>query len=385
MPGQPGPPLETLATGGAAVRGGALLVDLLVVAEEAGQPKGFSTGVADVLLPLGVNPHVVAQRHVVGVGLVAEVAPEVARLVGVLVVEQGAGVLVGAAAQVAGVGPLVRVQVHRAPLQADVGGAVGGGRRRQMLGGAVVGRQLVGGGKAFTAAIALKVHGGPGALRALAQAGGGVGGELPLGAETFATFLAVVLFLGKVEAQVVLHGQPVGVRRVANVTVVLPNFVKVLVIGQAAGVTVRFPTFFTGKRAASTFSWVKFLRSGGAGGGVGLLEALVEVLHAHDLALGGLPPHGLQLGGARLLKAGRARATANEAFGPLLLVKTEVVNELLLDLEGLPTFFTLVPKTGTETKHRLHREKPPPSPIRRVLQRGPGGTSSGQSESVGGF
>lgn len=41
---------------------------------------------ADVLLPLRVNAHVVAERHVVGVGLVAEVAPEVARLVGVLVV-----------------------------------------------------------------------------------------------------------------------------------------------------------------------------------------------------------------------------------------------------------------------------------------------------------
>lgn len=87
VPGQTGPPLETLPAGGAAVRGGALLVDLLVVAEEAGQAKGLSTGVADVLLPLGVDPHVVAQRHVVGVGLVAEVAPEVARLVRVLVVE----------------------------------------------------------------------------------------------------------------------------------------------------------------------------------------------------------------------------------------------------------------------------------------------------------
>lgn len=62
-------------------------MDLLVVAEEAGQAKGFSTGVADVLLPLSVNPHVVPQGHVVGVGLVAEVAPEVARLVCVLVVK----------------------------------------------------------------------------------------------------------------------------------------------------------------------------------------------------------------------------------------------------------------------------------------------------------
>lgn len=87
MPGQTGPPLETLPTGGTAEWSGTLLVDLLVVAEEPGQPEGFPTRVADVLLPLRVDPHVVPQRHVVGVGFVAEVAPEVARLVGVLVVQ----------------------------------------------------------------------------------------------------------------------------------------------------------------------------------------------------------------------------------------------------------------------------------------------------------
>lgn len=102
-------------------------MDLLVVSEEPGQPESFPTRVADVLLSLRVDAHVVAQRHVVGVGLVAEVAPEVARLVGVFVVQQGACMFVGTAAQVTGIGSLIRVQVHRASLHADVGGAVGGG------------------------------------------------------------------------------------------------------------------------------------------------------------------------------------------------------------------------------------------------------------------
>lgn len=60
MPGQTGPPLETLPTGGAAERGGTFLMDLLVVAEEPGQPEGFPTRVADVLLPLRVDAHMVA-------------------------------------------------------------------------------------------------------------------------------------------------------------------------------------------------------------------------------------------------------------------------------------------------------------------------------------
>lgn len=78
-------------------------MDLLVVAQEARQSEGFAACVADVLLSLRVNAHVIAQRHVVGVGLVAEIAPEVARLVGVLVVQQRAGMFVGAAAQVTSV------------------------------------------------------------------------------------------------------------------------------------------------------------------------------------------------------------------------------------------------------------------------------------------
>lgn len=102
-------------------------MDLLVVTEEPGQPESFPTRVADVLLSLSVDAHVVAKRHVIGVGFITEVTSEVACLVGVLVVEQGAGVLVSTAAQVAGVGPLIRVQIHRAPLHADAGRAVGGG------------------------------------------------------------------------------------------------------------------------------------------------------------------------------------------------------------------------------------------------------------------
>lgn len=134
-----------------------------------------------------------------------------------------------------------------------------------MLGWAVVGRELIGRGKAFTASVALKVHLDPGALRPFAQAGGSVGGELPLGAEAFPAFLAVVLLLGEVETQMVLHRQPVGVRRVAHITVVLPDLVKVLVVGQAAGVSVRLAAFFTGERPPSGFCRVKLLGPGGSG------------------------------------------------------------------------------------------------------------------------
>lgn len=76
----------------------------------------------------------------------------------------------------------------------------------------------------------------------------------------------------------------------------------------------------------------------------------MDVLHAHDRALGGLCSHGLQLRRAGLLEARSTGAAPDETFGPLLLVETEVVNELFLDLEGLTTFFTLVPKTGMKEK-----------------------------------
>lgn len=83
----------------------------------------------------------------------------------------------------------------------------------------------------------------------------------------------------------VLHGKSVGVCRVANVAVVLPDFMKVLVIGQAASVTVRLPTFLTGKRSTATFGRVELLGPGGASRGVGLLKALVAVLDPHHGAL----------------------------------------------------------------------------------------------------
>lgn len=193
--------------------------------------------------------------------------------------------LVCAAAQVAGIGPLIRVQVHGTSLHADVGGGGGGGGGGQMLSWAVVGCKLISRGETFAAAITFKVHLSSRALRAFAEAGCSVGGQLPLGAETLSTLLAVVLLLGKVETQVVFHGQPVGVCGVANIAVVLPNFVKVLVICQAASMTVCLSTFFTRKGPSPTFGWVKLLGSGGSSRRVGLLETLMAVLHAHHMAL----------------------------------------------------------------------------------------------------
>lgn len=162
--------------------------------------------------------------------------------------------LVGAGAQVTGVRSFVRVNVHRTPLDADVGGAAGGRGRGKMLGGAVMSGERVGCGETFAAAVAFEIHLGPGTLWTFAQARRGVGGKLPLGAESLATLLAVVLLLGKVETQVVLHGQPVGVRGVAHIAVVLPNFVKVLMVGQAASMTVRLSTLFTREGPPPTFS-----------------------------------------------------------------------------------------------------------------------------------
>jgi len=60
VPSQARSPLETLPTAWATEGRGTLLVDLLVVAEESGQPEGFAACVADVLFPLSVDTHVVA-------------------------------------------------------------------------------------------------------------------------------------------------------------------------------------------------------------------------------------------------------------------------------------------------------------------------------------
>lgn len=99
--------LEALAAGGAGEVGGGPAVDPLVVVQDAGQAEGLATRQAHVLLLLRVDARVVAQRHGVGEGLGAEGAAEVARLVGVLVVEQRAGVPVAAAAEIALERPLL--------------------------------------------------------------------------------------------------------------------------------------------------------------------------------------------------------------------------------------------------------------------------------------
>lgn len=65
-----------LAAGGTVEAVGPVIVDPLVVAEVPGQAEGLPAQVAHVAL-LTVDSHVVAQRHVVGVGLTAKVAPDV--------------------------------------------------------------------------------------------------------------------------------------------------------------------------------------------------------------------------------------------------------------------------------------------------------------------
>lgn len=200
---------------------------------------------------------------------------------------------------------------------------------------------------------------GPGTLRPLAQAGRSVGGELPLCAEAFATLLAVVLLLGEVETEVVLHGQAVGVCGVADVAVVLSDLVKVLVISQATSVTVSLPTFLTGERPPPTFSRVKLLRPRGSSRGVGFLKALVAVLDTHNWTLWGIPSHRLhRLRRARLLEAGTVRPSPDKTFGPVLLMETEVVDELLLDLEGFATFLTFVPAAGMNRSEDTKNNKP---------------------------
>lgn len=65
---------EALAAGGAVEAVGPVVVDPLVVAEVPRQAEGLPTQVTHVAL-LTVDPHVIAQGHVVGVGLAAKVAP----------------------------------------------------------------------------------------------------------------------------------------------------------------------------------------------------------------------------------------------------------------------------------------------------------------------
>lgn len=67
-------------------------------------------------------------------------------------------------------------------------------------------------------------------------------GQLPLYPEAFSTVLAAVLLQCEVNAQVVLHGQLVGVGVVTNRAVIFTCLVRVLVVDQTSSVAVGPPT-----------------------------------------------------------------------------------------------------------------------------------------------
>lgn len=67
-----------LAAGGAVEAVGPIIMDPLVVAEIPGQAERLPAQVTHVAL-LTMDSHVVAQRHVVGVGFAAKVTPELWR------------------------------------------------------------------------------------------------------------------------------------------------------------------------------------------------------------------------------------------------------------------------------------------------------------------
>lgn len=69
----------------------------------------------------------------------------------------------------------------------------------------------------------------------------------------------------------------------------------------------------------------------------------MAVFHSHHVALRWLSSHRLHLRWIRLLEAGTVWASPNEAFGSVFFMETEMVDQLLLDLEGFATFFTLMP------------------------------------------
>ena len=80
-----------------------LLVDSSVVVELGGDTEGLAAVVATVSPCLGVDTAVVLQGEQVGIGLEAHGAVVDADSMGVLVVEEGAGVAVGAAALITSV------------------------------------------------------------------------------------------------------------------------------------------------------------------------------------------------------------------------------------------------------------------------------------------
>lgn len=118
------------------------------------------------------------------------------------------------------------------------------------MGRAVVCRQLFCSSKAFATAIAFIVHLSTGSFATLAELGSRVGAQLLLGAKSFAALLAGMFLEGKVKTQMVLHGQAVGIGRVADIAVILSNLVEVLVIGQTASMSIGPPTLITGKWAS---------------------------------------------------------------------------------------------------------------------------------------
>lgn len=70
---------------------------------------------------------------------------------------------------------------------------------------------------------------------------------------------------------------------------------------------------------------------------------MLAIFGRHAGALGGLSSRALHLGWPWLLEAGAVGASTYQSFGPMLLVETQVVDQLLLDLEGLAALLTLVP------------------------------------------
>lgn len=113
--------------------------------------------------------------------------------------------------------------------------------------------ELVCSSKTLAAPITLVIHLSNSSCRTLAELCRVVGGQLLLGTESFATFLASVLLEGKMKTQMVFHGQAVGVSGVADIAVILANFVKILVIGQASCMTIAPSALITGEGSSSPF------------------------------------------------------------------------------------------------------------------------------------
>lgn len=57
-----------------------------------------------------------------------------------------------------------------------------------------------------------------------------------------------MLFICKVGAHVILHGEPVGVRVVTNRTIIFTGFMRVSVVDQTSRVAIRAAALVTGKR-----------------------------------------------------------------------------------------------------------------------------------------